>query len=136
MGLGNRMSDSYFKQNICFKNLTRVRCLTHAQAAAILTGADLMDPVSTLSEAVSQGLYHEWSVTCVTSKSPRCRDSSQQSVIKHIRDQSHDRNTSSKYLSSLSLLLLGIMNDSRDGHDRGAGLCTEQCKGWMNVVII
>ena len=71
MGLGNRMSDSYFKQNICLKNLTRVRCLTHAQAAAILTGADLMDPVSALSEAVSQGLYHEWSVTCVTSKSQR-----------------------------------------------------------------
>ena len=63
MGLGNRMSDSYFKQIICFKNLTRVRCLTHAQAAAILTGADLMDPVSALSEAVTQGLYHEWSVT-------------------------------------------------------------------------
>ena len=60
MGLGNRMSDSYFKQNICFKNLTRVCCLTHVQAAAILTGADLMDPVSALSEAVTQGLYHEW----------------------------------------------------------------------------
>ena len=61
----------------------------------------------------------------------RCRDSSHESGERSVRgigDQSHDRNTSSKYLSSLCVVTRGIMNDTRDDHGT-------QCKGWMNAGI-
>ena len=122
------------KQNICFKNLILVCAWPRPRplhsSLVWFNGTSLRFIRSRQSGTLSWMKCDFLSPTI-----QRCRDSSHESgerSVRGIRDQSHDRNTSSKYLSSLCVVTRGIMNDTRDDHGTHWALSSARV-GWMLV---
>ena len=106
------------EQNICFKNLILVCAWPRPRplhsSLVWFNGTSLRFIRSRQSGTLSWMKCDFLSPTI-----QRCRDSSHESGERSVRgigDQSHDRNTSSKYLSSLCVVTRGIMNDIQDDH--------------------